>query len=148
MPNVNASLACKVDDEDYEMVKDTSWYTVKGYVRGRFDGGQPLLHRLIMDFPEEMQVDHIDGDKLNNQKSNLRVCTNGQNQMNGGAYRNSSSKFRGVSWEKAQGKWRADIQANKKTKHLGVFESERDAAKAYNEAAKELHGEFARLNKI
>ena len=87
-----------------------------------------------------------DGDGLNNQKANLRICTRSQNKMNGKSYKNSSSKYKGIWWVKKNKKWRVRIRLNNKTIHLGYFKDETEAAKAYDSKAKELFGEFARLN--
>jgi len=96
-------------------------------------------------FPESM-VDHIDGDRLNNKFENLRPVNKFQNMWNMGSINGSASKFCGVFFEKKIKKWRAHIRFNGKRKHLGVFKNEVDAAKAYDKAALEFHGEFAKLN--
>ena len=104
------------------------------------------MHRLIMDAQERQEIDHADGNGLNNQKDNLRFCTHSQNHMNRKPTK-GSSKYKGVSWHKAAKKWNARITLNKKTVSIGYFDSEIIAAKAYDEKAIELFGEFAKLNK-
>lgn len=140
-----------VDDEDFEWLNKFNWYATKGrnediWYAGR---GRPIsrMHREIMNAPADKQVDHKDGNGLNNQKSNLRLATNQQNQRNQKP-RNSSSKFKGVHWYKRDQVWIAYIQINGELKRLGYFNSEILAAQTYNLAAKMYFGEFARLNDI
>lgn len=113
------------------------------------------MHAVIMNtVGTEKLVDHKDHNGLNNQKSNLRVCTKSENMANRYSVKGSSSSFLGVSMYvdkrniKKNIKWVANIRKNNKTTFLGYFQSEIEAAKAYNKKAKELHGEFARLNII
>jgi hypothetical protein len=103
---------------------------------------------MLLRAPADAQIDHIDGNKLNNQRVNLRFCTRTQNACNGKSRKNSSSKYKGVNFDKQTGRWLARIQMNKKQKNLGRFDNEVDAAIAYNKMATELHGVFARLNII
>ena len=113
-------------------------------------------HRLIFLFhhgylPEFL--DHIDGNKLNNDISNLREATIRQNGMNAKKYKSmngkpTSSIYKGVTWSKSDKKWQAYIQISGKLKYLGSFKSETDAAKAYNDVAIEFFGEFANINEI
>lgn len=93
-------------------------------------------------------IDHIDGNPSNNNINNLREVTQSQNCMNKKSDKNSSSKFKGVSWDKSTNKWRARIQVNSKQIHLGRFKSEIDAAKCYNNAAIKYFKEFAYLNEV
>ena len=144
-----------VDDEDYDWLSQWKWHALKArntYYAQRsapIGGGKYKnlrMHREIMKTPETLYTDHIDGDGLNNQKANLRFCTLQQNQFNRSPERNCSSNFKGVSWKKSGQKWLATITVNKRLKHIGVFTSEIEAAKAYDNVAKEAYGEFARLN--
>lgn len=91
-------------------------------------------------------VDHIDGDILNNHVSNLRWVTQQENCMNQCSTRGSSSRHRGVYWDKATSKWRATIRLDGRLKNLGRFNDEEEAAHAYDAAARELFREYARLN--
>nr|WP_269140600.1 HNH endonuclease [Proteus terrae] len=93
-----------------------------------------------------MHIDHIDGDKLNNRIENLRICTHNQNQHNQGIRASNKSGYKGVSWMKSVKKWQAQICCNSKVTHLGLYTNKIEAAKAYDEAAKKLHGDFAWLN--
>ena len=98
-----------------------------------------------MNPPLGMQVDHINGDRLDNRRENLRIVTNWQNQMNRGMTINNSSGYKGVRLRRS-GKWEAQIRVNKKAIFLGRFYDKLDAAHAYDDAAKKYFGEFARLN--
>jgi hypothetical protein len=144
-----------VDDADYEWLKQYKWAAYKGvrtYYAGRNekDGTGKFrfinMHRAIMKTPKGLETDHIDGDGLNNQRSNLRVCTAAQNQHNRSPHKNCSSRYKGVSWKKSGKKWVVRIHCNYQSKHVGVFADEVEAARAYDKAAKEAFGEFARLN--
>lgn len=103
------------------------------------------LANFIMNRPKGMIVDHIDGDSLNNRKSNLRICTSQQNCYNISA-RKGTSNYRGIYFDKKANKWAASININRKNTYLGVFEDEKTAAKMYDVCANYLYGEFARLN--
>jgi hypothetical protein len=103
------------------------------------------MHKLITGWPK---TDHIDHDGLNNQRSNLRPATTAQNNHNQRPQRNTSSRFKGVTWHKRIGKWQAAIKVADKNRHLGVFPDEEDAARAYNAAAVEAYGEYAYLNEV
>lgn len=156
------------DLEDYNLIKDYCWY-VKKYGRTNnkgFSVGEEeyvltaspniynlnsiRLHRLIMNVVDnsEICVDHIDSNGCNNRKSNLRTCTKGENHWNLKPRKNTSSKYKGVYYDKASQKWGAQITKNGEYHYLGRFDTEIAAATAYNNAATELFGEFARLNEI
>jgi hypothetical protein len=105
------------------------------------------LHREIMNAPRGILVDHKDNDGLDNRGSNLRLATHSQNQCNKRKTGSkTSSKFRGVYFDKRRVQWHAYIRYNGKRIYLGSFKSENEAGKAYDAAAKKYHGEFARLN--
>lgn len=103
------------------------------------------LHRVILDALPGQEVDHINGDGLDNRRCNLRLVHQQQNQMNRRAQR-GSSRFKGVSWHSSHRKWRAQIRHNGSKLWLGAFGSEDDAARAYDAAALELFGPYARVN--
>jgi hypothetical protein len=116
--------------------------------RSPFDRRKILMHRVITNAPEGVLVDHIDGNTLNNQRSNLRLCTNQQNGMNRKPRQNGSSRYKGVTWNPSNRCWVAQIKAAGNIQYLGSFKDERDAAREYNNAARQHFGEFARLNVI
>lgn len=105
-----------------------------------------LLHRLIVDAPPHLIADHINGDSLDNRLSNIRVVTHSQSCMNRGKHAPATSRFKGVNWRPDRGKWQARIKLNRKNIFLGMFHDEEDAALAYDNRARDLHGPFARLN--
>lgn len=107
------------------------------------------MHRLILGITDpKIQVDHKDGNGLNNQRSNLRIATHAENMFNRSSSKNSTSSYLGVSWNTANRRWLAAIKRNGITTHLGSFKDEKLAALAYNKASLEMTGEFARLNKV
>jgi hypothetical protein len=136
-----------IDDEDYEYLNQFKWYANKVrntfYAkRGRNKTAQQM-HRIIMNPPTNMQIDHKDHNGLNNQKFNLRLCTNSQNRMNSIPY--GKSKYLGVSIFRGKIP-RAQIKVNNKIIYLGQFKTEEAAAREYDEMAKIYHKEFANLN--
>lgn len=107
------------------------------------------MHREIMNVSNpEISVDHIDGNPLNNQRSNLRTCTHAQNICNSKLNSKNTSGYRGVTWHTGAKKYMAYIRHNYKMYNLGLFETAEEAALARNEKAVKLHGEFAVLNVI
>ena len=104
------------------------------------------LHRVIMNPPDGLLIDHQNGNSLDNRRANLRFATRSQNATNRQKRKKGSSRFNGVSIEKRTGRWRARICYQGKKMYLGSFDSEIDAALAYDAAAKKYHGEFACLN--
>jgi len=145
-----------VDDEDYEKVNRHSWCAIQGggyrkktYAQSNIKVNgiwkRVLMHRFILNPLPDQLIDHEDGNGLNCVKSNLRIATRGQNQHNSGP-RKGRSAFKGVSWSKSANKWIAQICKDGKRRYLGLFVEEEDAAKAYDDAAKGLHGEFAKTN--
>lgn len=121
-----------------------------GYLCGAIFNRTFRAHRVIWaliygEWPKE-DIDHINGDRSDNRLSNLRAANRSQNSRNARKSRANKSGFKGVSWEKRRGKWRADIMdSNRQRKHLGYFETIEDAAAAYAEASKLYHGEFGRV---
>ena len=152
-----------IDDEDLEEIKKRKWYLLKSntartnYIYSPDRKGKVqrtlFLHRLITGASKGYDVDHINGNGLDNRKENLRVCTRSQNKMN--IIKNSnkiSSKYKGVypigENEKRKQGWRAAITLDGKMKTIGRYYTEKEAALAYNAYAKEIFGEFAKINKI
>lgn len=143
-----------VDDDVYDWASEYRWCAQRTPAGAFYavrttpvpESLKVQLHREIVNAPNGMVVDHIDGDGLNNQRSNIRVATRGQNICNSGLGRLNRSGFKGVSMDKRSGYWRACIQFGGKNTHLGYFGSPIDAARAYDAAARVHHGEFAWLN--
>lgn len=155
-------LRAFVDDEDFELVDKFTWYcephgrTFRSYmakdrnIDGKRTRKKIFLHRFILKAEKGQIIDHVDGNALNNQKSNLRFCTHSQNIMNGPRRIGSSSKFLGVSRRQFKNslKWKTQYQLNGKNHYVGVYESEKEAALVYNVCASFAFREFARLNKL
>lgn len=120
------------------------------YARGRvLQGGRVVdisMHRFIMEAPAGMDVDHVDHDGLNNRRSNLRMATRSQNIANMLPERGASSAYKGVCWDAARGRWKAQIRHGVARRQIGRFNSEIEAALAYDAAARETFGEFALVN--
>jgi hypothetical protein len=138
-----------IDPEDYGKVAIDEWQLYKNKnnncYAARLDSSNIVyMHRVIMNAPAGKIVDHQNREGLDNRKSNLRLATRSQNNCNR-KQKKGTSKYRGVCCIKPK-KWRAYISFNGIYKHLGYFENEEDAARAYDKAAKELHREFAVLN--
>lgn len=144
-----------VDDDDYAALQGFNWYAYtnnRGHWYAVYATGPAharkthSMHRIILDAPTGLLVDHKDGDGLNNQRCNLRLATRSQNVRNRRKPNALTSTFKGVSWYKPLGKWLSRIMVERRAVHLGYFLSEIEAARAYDEAALRLHGEFANPN--
>lgn len=133
-----------IDLDDVKKCKQYKWVfkNDSGYVSNiNFVG---YIHRFIMDCPNDLVVDHINGNKLDNRKSNLRICTQEQNHLNHKNYATNNSGYPGVGWYKKANKWRARIQIQGNEIHLGLFESLDDAIQARQQAEIEYFGDFKR----
>lgn len=110
--------------------------------------GTVYLHRLILHVQPGMEIDHVDGNGLNNSRSNLRACSHGENNAHRRKPRRalSSSRFLGVSWRRIEKKWCARLSTKVSSQHIGYFDSEHEAALAYDAAAARRFGRFAKLN--
>jgi hypothetical protein len=150
-----------VDDEDYDWLNQWKWFAKRDehrfYVEthDKNDHSKHLrMHRVITNCPSNMVVDHIDGNGLNNQKDNLRICTNRQNCKNRRINKNNKSGYCGVDLDKNlydkgyKNYWRVRIRVKDRESYIGHFNTKKKAALAYNEAAKKYFGDFARLNII
>lgn len=138
-----------VDNSDYEHLSRFNWYlSTCGYVVRKHGKTTIYMSRSLIKPAPGKHVDHINGDKLDNRRDNLRMASISQNQMNRAKSDNKSSRFKGVCWDKSRLKWIVHLKKNKKVLHLGRFAKEVEAAKAYNVAAEKHFGKFAKLNKI
>ena len=150
---LSQGLVAIVDDEDYKYLNQLKWFVSGGkkkyasrhhYVNGK-DKIIRMQH-LIMKTPKGKLIDHINGDSLDNRKENLRICTKADNNRNVGIRKDNKSGYKGVNYRESHKKFRAYISLNRKIFHLGYYNTVKEAALAYNEAAKKYHGEFAFLN--
>jgi hypothetical protein len=154
---VNVSTAkspnkfAKISPQDAPRVLLYKWSVTQG-VRGRYPPyvlstcRNAKLHRYILAAPAGVDVDHINGDPLDNCRENLRLVTARQNQANSRKRKEASSKYKGVAWHPVSGKWRAYIAPDGKQQHLGLFSDEMEAARAYDERARAVFGAHACLN--
>lgn len=138
------------DLDDYDIIKNIGWScNNQGYIIGNIteNGKQKRikLHRLIMNCPDDMVVDHIDGNKLDNRKSNLRLCSIKENSRNSGVSKRNKLGVKGVSITHC-GTYQAQIQVDGELKYLGSFKTIKEASDVYDNAARKYFGEFARLN--
>lgn len=150
---LNKGKVAFVDDKDFEWLSEYTWFfSDTGYAKATLweDGKafQIRMHRLIMGAKRRQMCDHINGEKLDNRRENLRLCTNAENMRNRGKTALNTSGYKGVYWNRQRKKWVAHIKVFYKLKYLGLFEDKKVAAATYNEAAKDAFGEFAYLNKI
>lgn len=122
-----------------------------GYWRTKVDGKSFLVHRIVYAICKGVlpkYVDHIDQDKTNNKIENLRECTKPQNVVNSQVRRDNPLGFKGVTYHKATNKFAAQTSKGGKRLHIGLYETPEEAARAYNEKAKEIFGDYAQLNKV
>jgi hypothetical protein len=138
-----------VDDEDYEWLSQWKWHCSHVYaVRRPYYGPNKkrrliYMHRLILNTPDDMEVDHINLNGLDNRRCNIRNCTRSQNVENTSVRRDNNSGKKGVGWKKSNQKWIARINQNGKHIHIGCYDNLDEAADAYYKKSVELFGEFA-----
>lgn len=158
---VRSHRVANVDDSDFDLINSYKWQsedhgrTFRAFRTRKISDSKDLpfkifMHRFILNAKKGQIIDHVDGNALNNQRSNLRFCTHAQNIMNGPRRLGSSSNFLGVSRRqyKTCVRWIAQYQLNGQNHRIGNFESEIEAALAYNVAASFAFREFARLNVV
>lgn len=149
----------QVSPEDYERVSQYKWSydthndcAVRSIFLGREGGKQKSItvnmHRFIMGTPKGKDTDHINGNRLDNRRENLRICSHKENRRNSKLSKANKSGYKGVSWSNKYNKWGVRIMTDRKYKHVGYFHFVTQAALAYNEAAKKYHGEYAKLNEV
>ena len=152
---LNRGLYALVDGDDYNWLSRWKWCLLKG--RSTFYAARKIrigkhkqrtiyMHREILNIPKSSLTDHINDNGLDNRKINLRICNINQNSQNQRPQQGKTSKYKGVTFHNKSKLWRARIVLNKKDISLGYFKDETKAAQAYDKAAKELFGEFARTN--
>lgn len=136
-----------VDDDDFEEASRHVWHKCGlGYAGRTLNGRTVYMHRLIMNAKKGDEIDHINRNKLDNRKSNLRFCNHSLNQANRPIHSKNTTGFLGVTWHKKARKYQTRIRISGRKTHLGLFEDIKEAARVYNEAAIKQFGEFAQLN--
>jgi hypothetical protein len=147
--NGNSGKSVIIDDEDWPKVSSYKWYlhsagyAVRTYMKDRKNYAI-YMHREIMGSAQN--IDHINGNKLDNRKDNLRICTQKENTWNNGVSTANTSGYKGVYWNKQRNKWAAKINRHGKQIHIGLFDTPEEAAKAYNAKASQTSSGFERLN--
>lgn len=137
-----------VDDDDYEYLSRFNWYCGSdGYAQRAFQGDKKIfMHRVVNCTPPGYETDHINRNKLDNRKCNLRTCSNTENQLNKPVQKNNLSGYRGVCFSKKYGFWQAYISINHRVKWLGYFKDPIEAARAYDKKAFATYGKLVYLN--
>lgn len=144
-----------VDDEDFDYLNQWKWFA--SFTKGKFYAVRNVpnrakrqkmirMNRILMDAKDGYEIDHVDGNSLNNQRANLRACSHKENSRNKKFHSKNTSGFKGVTWHKGERRWRAQIGVNYKKIVIGRFLTVEDAALAYDGAAKRFFGEFALTN--
>lgn len=147
-----------VDDRDYGYLMSWKWQVMNGYngrccakrssARKRGEKRRNIyMHRIIMDYFGDMDIDHINGNALDNRRSNLRICTRSQNHHNAGLRSDNKSGYRGISWRKDNKTWATRIDFDNTSRHLGCFKSIQDAVSARREAEDKYVKEFSFNNR-
>lgn len=144
-------LFALIDYDDLSLIVGHRWcaaangYAVRATQRNG-DHKRFYMHRIIANAMPDEQVDHINGNRLDNRQSNLRICSHHQNNMNRNIGRANTSGYKGVVWHKRAQKWMAQSKSNGQRAYLGLFETKEEAAAAYNVFAREHFGAFAKIN--
>jgi len=146
-----------VDDADYEWLSQWKWtllttmptvgkheysYAARQHPCGKL----VLMHRAILRAPESKCVDHMNGNRLDNRRSNLRLASHSENMANRKKHKNNTSGYMGVWQRKSSGNWRVELRFENKRHCGGTYATPEEAARAYDELARRIHGEFATLN--
>lgn len=142
-----------VDDEDFEKLSQFRWNLTGGgrghgnYVARRNDRTPVYMHREILNAPKGMEVDHINGNRTDNRKSNLRLCTSTQNNWNMRLRKDNTTGYKGLRWRADVKSWRVNVKKDGKEIQVGYFKDKKEAIRARDTAAKELYGEFYNAGK-
>lgn len=146
----NSLIKSELDEKDYLLYSIYNWYydASNGYLARTYNYKKVYLHRLICNFPKKKAIDHVDGNKLNNTRANLRICDNKDNVKSRNSINKNkkSSQYKGVYFHKKNKNWYSKIMYENKQYHLGCFTEEIEAAKCYDLSAKKYFKEFANLN--
>jgi hypothetical protein len=144
----NSNLRAFVDDNDYPSISRYRWIVTKnGYAAASIGGRLMLMHRYILHAVNDQQTDHANHNRLDNQRSNIRICTVSENNRNMPRNRkNNKSGFKGVSLHSLSGKYEARIKFDSLKYQIGLFDDLETAAEAYDDAARILFGRFATFN--
>lgn len=134
------------DKQDYPLISKFTWSTARGYIRTLIRGKTVALHRLLMNPQSNMQVDHINHDKTDNRRCNLRLASHAENQRNRGIRSNNSTGYKGVCYVARDDNYVAYINVDGCRSYLGTFKTAQEAANAYDSAAEKMHGRFACKN--
>jgi len=147
-----------VDDEDYVFLSQWKWHVHanknKNYaIHTTYDTstkkkGKMIMHRIIVDVAHGFEVDHIDGNGLNNQKINLRICTHSENTKNQGKHKNNTSVYKGVYYNKDKQKYQVNMMIGGIYKYVGRFTSKEEAYRAYCLKASEVHKDFIHKDSV
>jgi hypothetical protein len=141
-----------VDAADYDWLIQWKWQYHDGYATRSVQVDKKMtqirMHRLVNNTPAGQHTDHINGDKRDNRRCNLRTATYAENFRNRPPHKGNKSGYKGVSWHKAAKKWYASVTYNKKCYYLGLHKTKEEAARAYNAFCMEKYGDFAYLNDI
>lgn len=147
---LSRGMSAVVDENDFVELNKMKWYVLNS--RGKFYAvrtvgkGVMQMHRQILNAPTEKEVDHINGNGLDNRRSNLRLADRFQNNQNSSLRKDNSSGYKGVDFYKKLSKWRSYINCQKTNIHLGYFSTKEEAAFVYDQFAIQLFGDFAKLN--
>jgi hypothetical protein len=142
-----------IDDKHWDRINKYHWYCFGSdsqltQIVTTIDKIRYKLPNFILNLPNNLIIDHKDGNRENNQEENLRPCTKNQNHWNSGLYANNTSGYKGVTWDKSTSRWLVQIRHYNKKIYVMRTKNPIEGAKAYNAKAIELFGEFARLNII
>lgn len=146
IPLTNSDSFALVDDRDFKRLSKITWRLLFGYAVHSNPRVTLRMHKLVLKVSKNKEVDHKDGNRLNNQRCNLREASHSQNLQNTGRAKHNTSGFKGVSYRPTRGKWMAQIQKDKRHYFLGYHLSPEEAARAYDRAAFKMYREFAKTN--